>query len=626
MKYLLFLLATLFGFDATAVTQYWGSLNATNSSIVPYAFTYTNLNDNTNSLTVAGSTFPDSTKINGIYAREWTNSGNGQSVFTNSTSTNIIYFNDPGVNIGGVYAVIEGVTNDPNWATGAGYYIPVQANPTTPNTWVEANGSDVLVVTYSPLNTTTNFNVLSQSNVSDFFYATQTTNMTIIVDPIKGNDLFAQNDPGIPCKTLYAAGRSPFLTNGGTIECRGFVAAPNDTNAIDIPPYVTLNANHMRFYGYGSVGSASSPVGQMAIRISSGDVINDLVMTNGNILLNPNYTGKGYTNIVVNRSYIHGSIDSFYLNIDGSDLLTLTCNQCDTGSAWDGFRVIGGTTNSVVVMNQCSCSAIKTTGNPQLYSDLGMHGFHALGFLGKSIINGGYYTALGGTNISNNDIAISGGTNTEIYGPTCYIGTTTASVAATYVNAAALTKGFFYGASNQFGVNIAPGLVPTMYGLSPVTFTNGVNANIITNSVNGVGLNLSSGSIIGVNGATFFSNALEALTVTIGNPTNTATGTLLQTNFISGKLYTNIYGRPISISANATLTTTGVSGNSSLSLLASGYLTNAFAMSTIVTSIAMSYTNVISMVIPASQTYTFTNTSAGAGDSSSVVGGQILVQ
>lgn len=153
-----------------------------------------------------------------------------------------------------------------------------------------------------------------------------------------------------------------------------------------------------------------------------------------------------------------------------------------------------------------------------------------------------------------------------------------------------------------------------------------VSAAGITNSVNGVGINLSSGSIIGVSGATFFTNALEALTVTIGNSTNTATGTLLQTNFISGKLYTNIYGRPISISANATLTTTGVSGNSSLSLLASGYLTNAFAMSTIVTSIAMSYTNVISMVIPASQTYTFTNTSAGAGDSSSVVGGQILVQ
>lgn len=120
-------------------------------------------------------------------------------------------------------------------------------------------------------------------------------------------------------------------------------------------------------------------------------------------------------------------------------------------------------------------------------------------------------------------------------------------------------------------------------------------------------------------------NVLVTFGVVNGNVTNTVTGTLIQTNFISGKLYTNIYGRPILATANATLATTGVSGNASLSLLASGYLTNVFGMSTIVTSIAMSYTNVISMVVPASQTYTFTNTSAGAGDSSAVLGGQILV-
>lgn len=108
-------------------------------------------------------------------------------------------------------------------------------------------------------------------------------------------------------------------------------------------------------------------------------------------------------------------------------------------------------------------------------------------------------------------------------------------------------------------------------------------------------------------------------------PATNVVFSIIQTNFVSGKLYTNTYGVPILVSANATLVTTGVAGNATLSLLASTYLTNAFSVGTLLTSIAMPYTNVLSMVIPASQTYTFTNTSTGAGNSASVVGGQILV-
>lgn len=101
--------------------------------------------------------------------------------------------------------------------------------------------------------------------------------------------------------------------------------------------------------------------------------------------------------------------------------------------------------------------------------------------------------------------------------------------------------------------------------------------------------------------------------------------TLIQTNFNSGQIYTNSYGAPILVSANATLTTTGVSGNASLSLQIAGTITNQVGISTIVTSIAQSYTNSISAMVPYNSTYTFTNTSAGAGDSAGVNGGQILV-
>lgn len=111
----------------------------------------------------------------------------------------------------------------------------------------------------------------------------------------------------------------------------------------------------------------------------------------------------------------------------------------------------------------------------------------------------------------------------------------------------------------------------------------------------------------------------------IGAATNVPSFTLVNTNFISGTLYTNQTGRPILVQVNATLTVAAVAGNSIMALEALGNNTNKVSMSTLLTSIAMSYTNMLSMWITNGGQYTFTNRSTGAGNSSGIIGGQYMV-
>lgn len=101
--------------------------------------------------------------------------------------------------------------------------------------------------------------------------------------------------------------------------------------------------------------------------------------------------------------------------------------------------------------------------------------------------------------------------------------------------------------------------------------------------------------------------------------------TVVQTNFISGVIYSNFYGAPLEVSSSASLAVAAVSGNSVMALECIGQATNQCGISTLVTSIAMAYTNTLSVFIPINTRYTFTNRSTGAGNSSTVVGGQIMV-
>lgn len=115
-------------------------------------------------------------------------------------------------------------------------------------------------------------------------------------------------------------------------------------------------------------------------------------------------------------------------------------------------------------------------------------------------------------------------------------------------------------------------------------------------------------------------------TLVVGNPTNTPSFTLVNTNWVSGKLYTNATGRPIMVIMPCQITMTGVAGNATFSLLVTGVTTNSLSMTTLITSLATSLTNQVSALVAAGGTFTGTNLSAGAGDSSATVnGGQYMV-
>lgn len=106
--------------------------------------------------------------------------------------------------------------------------------------------------------------------------------------------------------------------------------------------------------------------------------------------------------------------------------------------------------------------------------------------------------------------------------------------------------------------------------------------------------------------------------------------TLIATNFLGNRLYTNFYGAPIQVTANAVLTPAAVAGGVAeaiqvRALTANGGATNTSGLQTTILSIVMSYTNVVTAYVPTNAVYCFTNLSTGTGNSASVQGGQIFV-
>lgn len=101
--------------------------------------------------------------------------------------------------------------------------------------------------------------------------------------------------------------------------------------------------------------------------------------------------------------------------------------------------------------------------------------------------------------------------------------------------------------------------------------------------------------------------------------------TVVNTNFISGQLYTNTYGYPIGVWSPVTVHAAAISGNAYMELQVPGTTTNRFGMTTFVTTIAMDYPASVIASVPVAGTYTFTNTSSGAGNTGALVnGGQIF--
>lgn len=112
----------------------------------------------------------------------------------------------------------------------------------------------------------------------------------------------------------------------------------------------------------------------------------------------------------------------------------------------------------------------------------------------------------------------------------------------------------------------------------------------------------------------------------VGPATNTPSFTLVNTNWISGQLYTNLTGRPIEVTGSVVLTTAGVAGFSQMALQVNGVVTNYATVISAVAGLTGAMTNAISPAfVPAAGVFTWTNTSSGAGDTSTTYGGQYMV-
>ena len=548
---------------------------------------YSNASPDFTTFYVHGSSF---SWLNGVYKFSWTNSGSQEAVWTNTTgSTNgIIYQND---SLGGT--LVETITNDPNY-----FYLSGVNTPPFPlnGNWGPANatpGTDNLYVTPG-----TNYSFLSSGNLlgnSNTFFVKNPSSVTnmVWVDYTIGNDtnIFTF---GAPIQTISNACKSPLIAGGGVMNIAPGIDP--ETNSAFIPPNVVVNAWGTVLTGPGGENGVS--VGNPIFNISQGDTINGLTMTNGNIYtpVQNAYPGEiDYPqNVTLNNCHCYSGIDGLVLWNIGQGFRDF---NGDYRSHWDAVYIGGSPTNATIEFHQPYMEVIAPPfgGAP---NTTGMHGIVLFGETGKLEIWGGTIVCLGSTNKAstapNGCIALMASSTTMsivLHGTT-----------------------FIYGSTNS-GVTV-----------SPIAYASGVAAiNVSGDYYDQTNV---TGNLYETNMTVkhvYLNSSINVPTIVIGNSTNTASFTLTQTNFISGQLYTNLTGRPILVSANATLTLAAVSGYASMELLASGYLTNSSGMNSSASTIAESYTNTLSMFIPAGQKYTFTNLSSGSGNSAAVLGGQLMV-
>lgn len=103
------------------------------------------------------------------------------------------------------------------------------------------------------------------------------------------------------------------------------------------------------------------------------------------------------------------------------------------------------------------------------------------------------------------------------------------------------------------------------------------------------------------------------------------TSSMFYTNWVSGVTNTNVYGGPIIVSGNIQKVITGVNGNASMELRVVGLITNTNSLSSVTTSLGATNNDTLSITVPTNAVYVWSNTSAGAGDSTTVGYGQITV-
>lgn len=123
----------------------------------------------------------------------------------------------------------------------------------------------------------------------------------------------------------------------------------------------------------------------------------------------------------------------------------------------------------------------------------------------------------------------------------------------------------------------------------------------------------------------FAQNAIYFPSIKVGDVnSNSKTNTgsvVIRTNFISGQLYTNTFGLPVTVYATFHLTNAAVNGFSQVDLVVGGIRTNSIAESTITTIVARWTRRQVVDTVLAGEQYYFTNRSSGSGNAVTVVAG-----
>lgn len=111
---------------------------------------------------------------------------------------------------------------------------------------------------------------------------------------------------------------------------------------------------------------------------------------------------------------------------------------------------------------------------------------------------------------------------------------------------------------------------------------------------------------------------LQSLNLTVPQPVNT--------NWISGALYTNTTGRTIIVAGNVVDTPASVAGTCLMNLQCAGTGTNAQTLVTVIGMLTNPLTNGITpLVVTNGGVFTWTNLSSGAGNATTTSGGQYMV-
>ncbi len=299
------------------------------------------------------------------------------------------------------------------------------------------------------------------------------------------------------------------------------------------------------------------------------------------------YNANSGTNFFINNKYF-GTWSGFTVNNDGSAIISGNASWSAAGDS-DGSALSQLMLNSVQVNIQTNLNA-----RGSLASTNGLVSYGTV-LLGGNLANSGaLYIPVSGSPVSvqlgvgmNVDVTISDGTQGSFSDRNARFG-----IYGNYFNKGGLS----IGSAAQQVTDGAFEVIGTSWHGGLASFTNGVTAVGGSFTGNGSGL------------------------------TNIA-GTSVQTNWISGQLYTNTSGGDWYVRALATWTTAGVTGDAEMDLkvgaqgAALSRLSGAGTSTTVAVTLSQSYSNELGGFINSGQMFAFTNSSSGAGNVSSLVTG-----